>query len=95
MVGKRVARGLVMRLFKRSAGKMAAKSTAKFVPLAGQLASAAIGYALFKKMGDQHVEACAKVARALEAETGKEFESMSPTPGAGKGFEGESPMPVM
>ncbi|MBQ5949417.1 hypothetical protein KBW98_18140 [Massilia sp. ST3] len=82
MVGKMVTRGLIMRLFKRSGAKIAAKSTAKFVPLAGQLASAAIGYALFKKMGDQHVEACAKVARELEA-AGKEE------------FGNESPMPVM
>lgn len=80
MVGKLVTRGLVMRLFKRSAGKMAAKSTVRIVPLAGQLASAAIGYALFKKMGNEHVEACARVARELEAAADKEFEKASPLP---------------
>jgi hypothetical protein len=40
---------------------------AKFVPLAGQVASAAIGFALFSKMGYQHVEACAKVAQEMAA----------------------------
>lgn len=66
LVGKLVTRGLVLRLFKRVAGRMAVKTTAKMVPLAGQVASAAIGYMLFKRMGEQHVEACAKVARELE-----------------------------
>ena len=39
---------------------------AKVVPIAGQVASAAIGFALFRKMGYQHVEACANVARELQ-----------------------------
>jgi uncharacterized protein (DUF697 family) len=67
LVGKFVTRGLVLRLFRRSGAKIAAKTTAKMVPLAGQLAAAGISFVLFKKMGEQHVEACAQVARELEA----------------------------
>jgi hypothetical protein len=37
----------------------------RFVPLAGQVASAAIGYALFRRMGYEHVEACARVAKEV------------------------------
>lgn len=66
LVGKLVTRGVVARLFKRVAGRMAIKTTAKVIPLAGQVASAAIGYTLFKRMGTQHVEACVKVARELD-----------------------------
>lgn len=66
LVGKLVTRGVVARLFQRVAGRMAIKTTAKVIPLAGQIASAAIGYTLFKRMGSQHVEACVKVARELE-----------------------------
>jgi len=66
LVGKLVTRGVVARLFRRVAGRMAIKTTAKVIPLAGQIASAAIGYTLFKRMGSQHVEACVKVARELE-----------------------------
>ena len=66
LVGKLITRGLVMRLFRRSSARIAAKTMSKVVPLAGQIASAAIGYVLFKKMGDQHVEACVRVARELE-----------------------------
>jgi len=77
LVGKLVTRGLVLRLFKRVAGRMAVKTTAKMVPLAGQVAAAAIGYTLFKRMGRQHVEACARVARELDA-AGVEEASQEP-----------------
>jgi uncharacterized protein (DUF697 family) len=66
LVGKLITRGLVLRLFQRVAGRMAVKTTARMVPIAGQIASAAIGYTLFKRMGAQHVEACVRVARELE-----------------------------
>jgi uncharacterized protein (DUF697 family) len=67
LVGKIVTRELVLRVFKKSGIKLASKSLARFVPLAGQLASAAIGYVLFQKMGYQHVEACVKVAQEVAA----------------------------
>lgn len=78
LVGKLVTRGAVARLFKVVAGRMAVKTTAKVVPLAGQIASAAIGYTLFKRMGAQHVEACVKVVQELERAAA----------------EGEAPRPV-
>jgi uncharacterized protein (DUF697 family) len=65
LVGKIVTRQLVLQLFKKSGIKLAAKSVARFVPLAGQVASAAIGYALFRRMGYEHVEQCARVAKQL------------------------------
>jgi uncharacterized protein (DUF697 family) len=63
LVGKLVTRDLVLKLLRRSGSKLAAKSAAKVVPLAGQIASAAIGFALFRQMGYQHVDACTKVAQ--------------------------------
>jgi uncharacterized protein (DUF697 family) len=66
LVGKLVTQKLVLQLFKRAGLKIAAKTVTKVVPIAGQVASAAIGFALFRKMGYQHVEACAKVARELQ-----------------------------
>ena len=67
LVGKLVTRGVVLRLFRRVAGRMSVKTTAKMVPLAGQLVSAVIGYTLFKKMAEQHVNACVNVVRELDA----------------------------
>ena len=67
LVGKIVTRELVLKLLRKSGAKLAAKSAAKIVPLAGQVASAAIGFALFRQMGYQHVEACTRVAREVAA----------------------------
>jgi len=65
LVGKLVTRELVIKLLQKSGAKLAAKSAAKVVPLAGQIASAAIGFALFRQMGYQHVDACTRVAREV------------------------------
>jgi uncharacterized protein (DUF697 family) len=65
LVGKLVTRELVMQVVKRSGAKIAAKSATKFVPIAGSVAAAAIGFVLFRQMGYQHIEACAKVARQV------------------------------
>jgi uncharacterized protein (DUF697 family) len=65
LVGKLITRELVLRIFKKSGIKLAAKTVAKVVPLAGQVASAAIGFALFRQMGYQHVESCVKVVQQV------------------------------
>jgi hypothetical protein len=65
LVGKIITKELVLQIFKKSGIKLAAKSVARFVPLAGQVASAAIGYALFRRMGYEHVEVCARVAKQV------------------------------
>ncbi|RSZ59588.1 hypothetical protein EJB06_08750 [Massilia atriviolacea] len=67
MVGKLITRQLAARLLKRAGTRVLAKSAARFVPLAGQLASAAIGFTVFRKLGYDHVEACTTVAQELLA----------------------------
>jgi uncharacterized protein (DUF697 family) len=71
MVGRYITREIVSKLLQRSAGKAVAKQATRFVPLAGQAASAAIGFFAFRQIGYQHVEACAAVARALMAAPAK------------------------
>jgi uncharacterized protein (DUF697 family) len=67
LVGKLITKEVVLALLKKAGLKMATRSASKFVPIAGQIASAAIGFAVFRKMGYQHVDACAKVAQELVA----------------------------
>lgn len=67
LVGKVVTRELVLQVLRRAGVRLAAKSVARVVPVAGQLASAAIGYAVFRRLANQHVAACAAVARQLVA----------------------------
>ena len=67
LVGKLVTREVVLQLLRRSGLKTVARQATKFVPLAGQLASAGIGFVAFSRIGYQHVDACAKVAQELVA----------------------------
>jgi uncharacterized protein (DUF697 family) len=67
MVGRLLTRELLMMLFKKAGVKIASKTAAKLVPVAGSVVSAAIGFAVFRKLGNQHVEACARVAATLNA----------------------------
>ena len=67
LVGRLVTRDLLLKLLAKSGKKLVAKQASKIVPLAGQVASAAIGFFAFRQIGYQHVEACAKVAEELLA----------------------------
>ena len=65
MVGRLVTREVLLQLLKRTGIKSAARQASKLVPLAGQAVSAALGYAVFRQIGYQHVDACAVVAKEL------------------------------
>jgi uncharacterized protein (DUF697 family) len=65
LVGKLVTREVVMHVLRRTGFKTVARQATKLVPLAGQLASAGIGFVAFRQIGYQHVEACARVAQEL------------------------------
>jgi uncharacterized protein (DUF697 family) len=67
LVGRLVTRELLLRVFKKVGVKIAGKTVAKLVPIAGSVVSAAIGFTVFRQLGYQHVEACAKVANKLMA----------------------------
>lgn len=65
LVGKVVTRELILRLFGHGGVKLLARQAARLVPLAGQIASAALGFAVFRQIGYQHIDACAMVAGEL------------------------------
>jgi hypothetical protein len=67
LIGKLVTRGVVMQVLRKTGFKAVARQAGKLVPLAGQLASAGIGFYAFRQIGYQHVEACARVAQTLLA----------------------------
>jgi hypothetical protein len=58
LVGKLVTREVLVPLLRVAGFKLVARQAGKLVPLAGQLASAGIGF-VFRQIGYQHVEACA------------------------------------
>lgn len=64
MVGKLITRELVGHLLQRTGFKALARQAAKIVPIAGQIASASIGFAAFRALANRHIDACAQVAAA-------------------------------
>lgn len=64
LVGKFITRDLVLRAAKTVGLRLTAKQAARYVPLAGQAASALIGYSAIRYLGEQHIRDCVAVARA-------------------------------
>jgi uncharacterized protein (DUF697 family) len=65
VVGKLVTREIVLRLLKMVGVRLTAQQAAKYVPLAGQVASAALTYSALRYVCEQHIRQCAEVARQL------------------------------
>lgn len=65
LIGKVVTRQLLLQILQKTGWKMLARYSGKIVPVAGAVASAAIGYAVFRQLGMQHVTACAGLAQEL------------------------------
>ena len=66
VIGKLVTRQMVMRLAKAAGARMASKRVVKFIPLAGQLVAASIGYAALRFLGEQHIRDCIRVVRWVQ-----------------------------
>jgi len=65
LVGKLITREVMVKLLQRTGLRSMARQAGKFVPLVGQTVSAAIGFAVFRQIGYQHVDACAEVAQEV------------------------------
>jgi uncharacterized protein (DUF697 family) len=65
LVGRVVTRELVLRILKTMGVRWSARQAARWVPVAGQIAAASLGFAMLKTFGDRHVADCARVATAL------------------------------
>lgn len=69
-VGGLVAtRGLVNKTIQGFGGRFIGKQVSKYIPLGGQMVAATIGYMIFKKIADDHVEQCYKVAKQTQSHT--------------------------
>ena len=64
LVGRVVTRGLVLRFAKLLGMRLTTAQAAKYVPIAGQLVSGALGYAALQYLGEQHIRDCVRVALA-------------------------------
>jgi uncharacterized protein (DUF697 family) len=61
LVGKFITRDLVLRFAGKVGMRMSAKQAARYVPLAGQLVSALVGYSAIRYLGEEHIRDCIQV----------------------------------
>jgi len=64
--GLMATRGIVKKTIQGFGGRIAAKQVTKFIPLGGQLVAATIGYTIFKKIANDHIEECYKLAKDIQ-----------------------------
>lgn len=68
LIGKFISRDLVIKAATKIGVRLTTKQVAKYVPLAGQIVSAAVGYAAIRYFGEEHMKDCIRVARQAELE---------------------------
>ncbi|HQS30903.1 MAG: hypothetical protein B7X59_02380 [Polaromonas sp. 39-63-203] len=68
LIGKLISRDLVIKAAARIGKRLTTKQLAKYVPFAGQLVAAAVGYAAIRYLGEEHMKDCVRVAREAQLE---------------------------
>ena len=68
LVGKFITRDLVLRFAGKVGMRMTAKQVARYVPLAGQLVSALVGYTAIRYLGEAHIKDCIEVVQSAGLE---------------------------
>jgi hypothetical protein len=68
LIGKFISRDLVIKAATKIGVRLTTKQLAKYVPLAGQIVSAAVGYAAIRYLGEEHMKDCIRVAKQAEME---------------------------
>lgn len=70
MIGKLITKEIAIEVLKTVGVRLTAKQVGKYVPLAGQALSVALGFAAMKYVGHQHIKDCERVIKStLKAET--------------------------
>ena len=70
LVGRMITKKLVLLALKRVGIQMTARQAAKYVPFAGQIASAFLGFGAMMYIGTSHIDECYQIAKAaMDVET--------------------------
>ena len=64
LVGRAITKKVVLLALKRVGVRMTAKQAAKYLPFAGQVASAFLGFGAMMYIGTSHIDECYEVAKA-------------------------------
>ncbi|SJM71311.1 hypothetical protein [Psychrobacter piechaudii] len=64
--GLMATRGVVKKTVQGYGGRIVAKQVTKFIPLGGQMVAATMGYMIFKKIANDHIDQCYKLAKNIQ-----------------------------
>ena len=64
--GLMATRGGVKKTVQGYGGRIVAKQVTKFIPLGGQMVAATMGYMIFKKIANDHINQCYKLAKNIQ-----------------------------
>lgn len=67
LIGRLLSAELLLSLAAKAGLRLSAGQAARYVPIAGQALSAALGYATVRALGEQHIRECVRVRLALPA----------------------------
>jgi len=68
LIGKLISRDLVLKAATKIGMRLTTKQLAKYVPFAGQIVAATVGYAAIRYLGEEHMKDCIRVARQAHLE---------------------------
>ena len=63
LIGKLISRDLVLAAATKIGIRLTTRQLAKYVPFAGQIISAAVGYSAIRYFGEEHMKDCIRVAQ--------------------------------
>ncbi len=66
LIGKFITQDLVLKAVRSLGMRMATRQLVKYVPLAGQAVSAALGYTTLRFLGEQHIQDCMRVVQSAQ-----------------------------
>ena len=66
LIGKLISRDLVLAAATKIGMRLTTKQLAKYVPFAGQIVAATVGYAAIRYLGEEHMKDCIRVAQQAQ-----------------------------
>ena len=66
LIGKLISKDLVIKAATKIGMRLTTKQLAKYVPFAGQIVAATVGYAAIRYLGEEHMKDCVRVAQQAQ-----------------------------
>ena len=71
LIGKLISKDLVIKAATTIGMRLTTKQLAKYVPFAGQIVAATVGYAAIRYLGEEHMKDCIRVAQQAQLDVPK------------------------